>query len=483
MREELDFSLPGDSQREKKKGGRLGAFFSILTFLLLLVLLFLQLFSKPRGRGESREEEYGLEALASRLENRNLKGPAARTWEKFLESADLSREARARKLFQVGQLYMEDGAFEKALESFYKSELVAKLDALTGEMDRLRAECFRRLGNLTGLSVEIQARTSLEGEEGGDHSVVLAEIGEKRITLADVKRRIEEMVEMQVRQYESFLSGDAIQEQKERILEQFQSPRMRESILEDMVNQAILEREALRRKLGQDPEIEKELEEVRQRFFSQKVIQDEFRKRIAISDSDLKDYYEAHKEIYRVPEKARVSLIVTEGEPQAQEALEALKLGKPFEECANEFSVDEETKKNGGEIPEEVAKGGTITGIGNDPEVHGHLFSLKPGEVSSAPIRVKDRYYLFKMRERIPERIKTFEEVKGEVQNAKRREKEEEVFKDLIERLKEEFKIVVYKGRLSPSLEMKEKEGEEGREEGGEKKEPKGKEPGEKAPK
>jgi parvulin-like peptidyl-prolyl isomerase len=377
---------------------------------------------------------------------------AAEAWLRYLASAKLSPKEQATRYYDVGKLYQEAGDFERALVNYYRSEAVAEVAELALELSRRKRECFRRLGNIAGLNRELEAMTALvpaggPKQPGGE---VVAEIGREKITMEDVNRRVDQLVELQLKQYAGFMSGEELNRQKEKLVDQLQSKEAKFRLLQDMIAQEVLLREAMKRGLDKKPENERTMEEFRRSFLSNEVLEAETEQKVNVTESDLRDYYNAHKEDFREKAKVEISQIVTEKEEDAEKVLAALKEGKSFEECAKEFSTDEATKEKGGEVEGAIEKGGEIPGIGRDVDVHAHLFALKENEVSQKPVKVGEKFHVFKVRKLIPERIKPFEEARSEVERRKTQEKVREVQEALMKRLEAEHNVIIHRSKFLP---------------------------------
>ena len=454
MSDQLDFTLPDEVTRPPGRGKGRGLN-SLLLLLVLVAVVGLGVVAVLRGKAPAPRGGIDPEServLASKLQDRGLNTSSAEAWLRYLTVAKLDPKEKAARYYDVGKLYQAAGDFEKALVNYFRSEAIARVDELGVELNRRKMECFRRLGNIAGLNRELDAMTSLAPpgttkEAGAD---VVAEIGPEKITMEDVSRRIDEVVDLQLKQFSSFMGKEELNKQKERLVDRFRSKEEKFRMLQSMVAEEVLLREAMKRDLDKRAENERAIEEFRRSLLANQVLEAETEQKVNITESDLKDYYGAHREEFR--EKARVSIsqIVTEKEEDAATVLGKLKEGKSFEECAKEFSTDEATKEKGGEVEGPIEKGGPIPGIGVNVDVHAHLFALKENEVSSKPVKVSEKFYIFKVRKLIPERIKPFEEVRADVERRKTQEKVREVREALIQRLHTEHNVIIHRSEFLP---------------------------------
>ena len=103
MDEKLDFSLP-----QKPTGGPFANKIIVALLLILTALGAANLFKNSSSGGSaSQADTSGLSAgqikqLATKLAQRNLHAQAAKVWQDYLASADLTAAERAKALFRRG---------------------------------------------------------------------------------------------------------------------------------------------------------------------------------------------------------------------------------------------------------------------------------------------------------------------------------------------------------------------------------------------
>ena len=226
MEEKLDFSLP-EKKQNKSIAGRL----VIVLLVILVILSTVNLLVKPTGQlAESGKQSSGLtteqtKQLATRLAQRNLYQQGAEVWQDYLSAADLSDTERAKGLFQVGMLLERGGSLEEAIEYYYRSEMVAKLDELEPQINTHIKGCFERLGKFSALRYELMDRTSFKQTKPAG-AKILAEIGAEKITESDLDAIIESSIDNQLSPMAAFMTPQQLNEQKARMLEQFKDPKI-----------------------------------------------------------------------------------------------------------------------------------------------------------------------------------------------------------------------------------------------------------------
>jgi foldase protein PrsA len=105
--------------------------------------------------------------------------------------------------------------------------------------------------------------------------------------------------------------------------------------------------------------------------------------------------------------KAKVLQIALRSEADAQDVIKKLNLGADFADMAREVSVDNVSRRKGGEIPP----------LGRGSPLGDAAFNLKPGQFSQL-IRTPDGIHIVKLLEMIPAADKHLEEVKGEIRES-----------------------------------------------------------------
>lgn len=121
----------------------------------------------------------------------------------------------------------------------------------------------------------------------------------------------------------------------------------------------------------------------------------------AISEKRIEDYYFAHREDYRIPEKRRILYAVFPEQPSREDSISILELarelktrldkGEDFAELAREYS-DDRSGENGGDLGF-FGRGQMV------PEFEEAAFSAKTGEIVG-PVLSKFGYHLIKVTDR-----------------------------------------------------------------------------------
>ncbi len=174
---------------------------------------------------------------------------------------------------------------------------------------------------------------------------------------------------------------------------------------------------------------------------------DALQKQLQLTDADVKAYYDAHLDKFKQPDLVSVRhiLVAVKQDPQAKEGLtdaEALKRiaklqadlkkkGTTFADLAKKFSDDPGSKDSGG-LYEDVDPSNW------DPAFAKAAESQPIGKVG-APVKTRYGYHLIKVEGRKAARTIPFEEAKAEAQQQALREKQGQVWEQLMDRLKKEI--------------------------------------------
>ncbi len=449
MEEKLDFSLP-----EKKQKKPVPTRVSIVLLLILAVLalanLVLQLSGKDTGPdvtapGLSAEQT---KQLATKLAQRNLYHRAAKVWQDYLSIGQLTQPERARAMFQIGTLLEKAGAYAEAVEYYYRSETVAKLDELAPQINTHIKDCFERLGKFSALRYELMDRTSFNhsAQAGGK---IVAEIGAEKITEADLDAIIENGIDNQLSPMAAFMTAEQFGEQKKKMLEQYRNPQTRQQYLYTWLAQEILYRQALEERLTEDSEVRKLLDELTRGVLSQHLMNHQLADKIHVTETDLQTYYTANKDQYVEPARAKISHILLDDEQQASNLIGRIKGGEDFGEMAKQFSKDESTKENGGKIDVDVTRGSYIQVIGESEELNEKIFAADAPAVLDTPVKTEKGWEIVKVETKQAKRQKSFDEVRQQVMLMLTSQKRQDVQQEYIKQMMDKYNVIIHTSALT----------------------------------
>lgn len=204
--------------------------------------------------------------------------------------------------------------------------------------------------------------------------------------------------------------------------ERFETSTGRQDLLASLVDKKLLVQEAERRGLHEDPELARQVRELRERLLVQALLAAEERRTGPPTEAELRAYFEAHRLEFQAPEQVRVRRLLIQvpaGAPASvrREAREKLARvtrevspRKGFEALARELGQGPE-RARGGDLGFLARGGGAETAL-----EEAALALQRPGQLSG-PLDLAEGVAVVQLVERRAPRPRTFEEARGEVGN------------------------------------------------------------------
>ncbi|MCX8031279.1 MAG: peptidylprolyl isomerase [Thermodesulfovibrionales bacterium] len=229
---------------------------------------------------------------------------------------------------------------------------------------------------------------------------VLARVGDKTITKADLERIISYYPSNQQKRIQS-------------------TPMLKKEVLERYIQGIVISKIAISKGFDKQPKIKERLELMTNDFLANQFIQQEVIGKIDVSEAEAKEYFNKYKEEFIIPEmiKVRHILIRAEKNKPAQERkalrdkaealLQRVKKGEDFAKLASEHSEDPRSKAKGGEL--DFFHRGMMA-----PEFEKAAFALKPGQISEI-VESQFGYHIIKLEERKEAYQPSFDEIKDKV--------------------------------------------------------------------
>ncbi|MEJ7598321.1 MAG: peptidyl-prolyl cis-trans isomerase [Kofleriaceae bacterium] len=258
---------------------------------------------------------------------------------------------------------------------------------------------------------------------------VLAKIDDVSITLGEFQERLNR--------------------QSPTIRQRYTSLEQKKEFLDSMVRFEVLAKEAYRRGIEKDSEVVRTMKQV----MIQKLMKDEFDAKVtadAVSDPEMKTYYDANLAEYVKPDEVRVSAIIVKNKAQADRvALEARgeagKTNKGFRDLVTKYSADEDTKLRGGDLRYFDAASKELPA----PVVKAALALYTTGDVSGAIDAGNGTFYVLKQTGRRKSIVQSFEAAKPQIRNKLFRDKRLQAQKDFVEGLRTRSKIEINEANLA----------------------------------
>jgi len=255
------------------------------------------------------------------------------------------------------------------------------------------------------------------GEKKGD---VVAKIDTDVITTKDVEREINALPEFA----KEFFKG---QEGMARLVD-------------ELVKKEMLYLEAKKKGLDKDEEFQRKFEEIKKNALITRLLEKEIKAIPQLTDKEVKDYYDGHKDEFVQANAVRLSQIVVKSEDDAKKVYERLQKGEPFNKLAAEVSLDKASAKSGGDLG--LFKRGEM-----NQDLEKVAFTLKKNQISM-PVPLKDGIHILVVTD-IKGTALDFDKAKGSISQQLMAKKQQDGLEKFIEGLKKNYKIEVNKDSFS----------------------------------
>jgi len=205
-------------------------------------------------------------------------------------------------------------------------------------------------------------------------------------------------------------------------------------VLDQMISEKLLIQEAKDMGLGEDKDVLEQIKKMTEQILVQALIEREILNKLKVNDEEVLEYYEENKDSFTEKEQVHLYNILLENEEEAQDVLEQLKAGGDFSEIAKEKSTGPSAAQ-GGDLGY-LTKGTII------PEIENVVFALELEKLSEV-IKTDFGFHILKITEKKPEIVKTIEEVKEDIIETLLPVKQKEAFENLLEELKGKAEIEI----------------------------------------
>ena len=200
------------------------------------------------------------------------------------------------------------------------------------------------------------------------------------------------------------------------------TPELRKSIRDALVNQEIVAQEAVKKGLDKQPNVAARIELDRQMTLINAYF-DDYLKKNPITDDMLRKEYERLKP--QLPGREyRVRHILVEKEDDAKNIIAQIKKGGSFEKLAAEHSNDPGSKARGGDLDWGPAER-YVKPFGDA------LKALKKGQMTDAPVHTDFGYHIIRLDDERAMKTPTFEESKQQLQQLVQGQMVQKVIADL----------------------------------------------------
>jgi peptidyl-prolyl cis-trans isomerase C len=282
-----------------------------------------------------------------------------------------------------------------------------------------------------GTKVQESGAASASGQKASEKKgETLATVGDLTITTEDFRKRL--------------------MRQSPLLRARYNTVERKKQFLDNMVRFELLAREARRRGLDQDPDVQETLKKV----MVQKLIRQlNEGKGEPIPEEKLREFYQSHIDNYVKPERVRIAQIfVRVDDPkkaaQAKKRVQAIlaevkkRASEPtgFQLIAREKSDDASTRDRGGDLGYHTRE--ELSSLWGDALAEAAFGLEKVGDVS-AIVHTDKGFHILKLTGKQKALNRTFDQVRLQIEGMVRREERTKLFNDFVEGLKKKEGVTI----------------------------------------
>lgn len=215
----------------------------------------------------------------------------------------------------------------------------------------------------------------------------------------------------------------------------YQNPQGRAMILEELIARALFLADAKKNMLEYEEAFKQELARTKDRLLAGYAI-DKALAKVAVTDEELKKYYNDNQDKMMSPEAVSASHILVKEEQEALDLLQKIEAGElSFEAAAKEHSTCP-SGQNGGNLGE-FGRGQMV------PEFDEACFSMTVGEMRG-PVKTQFGYHIIRLNGKKEATVFPFDEVKEELYQRLLAEKQQAAYRSRVNQLKILYPVEKY---------------------------------------
>lgn len=219
-----------------------------------------------------------------------------------------------------------------------------------------------------------------------------------------------------------------------KVATQFNGPEGIKKLITQMAQQELFYLDAVEKGLDKDAIFIKEVEKTTEVLLRQYAI-NKFLSTITVSEDEMQKFYEQNKQKFVQPETIKASHILVKNEETANKIISELDNGLKFEDAAEQYSLCP-SKERGGDLGF-FSRGKMV------PEFEEVAFGLEKGSVTREPVKTQFGYHVVKRTGRRDAMQLSFSEAKEMVRKQLILRRQEKVYFDKVEELKNKYKIKI----------------------------------------
>lgn len=208
-------------------------------------------------------------------------------------------------------------------------------------------------------------------------------------------------------------------------------------ILDGVINRKLVAKKAIKDGIEKDSQYLEAIKRIKEDLALQVWQKNELDK-IKFTDTEKKDFYDKNKSKFVVPETFEASHILVEKEDEAKNIIKEINKATNKEEKFKELALKSKDSngQNGGYL-------GKFAAEQMVPEFANAIKELPKGAYSKVPTKTEFGYHIIYVKDKIPSKTLSFEEVKDNINQAMTAEKFNMKLDNLVQELRKNSKIVI----------------------------------------
>jgi peptidyl-prolyl cis-trans isomerase C len=200
------------------------------------------------------------------------------------------------------------------------------------------------------------------------------------------------------------------------------TPQLRDSVKETLINQEIISQEAVKRGLDKNPDVAARIDISKQDTLVNAYVQDYLRRNPVTEETLRKEYDRIKAQLGSKEYKPRHVLV--ENEEEAKDIIARVKKGASFEKLAVEKSKDPGSKEDGGALDWSVPTS-YVKPFGDA------LAKLKKGQMTDAPVKSEFGWHVIRLDDERALKVPSYDEVKPNLQRGMQQQSLQKAVADL----------------------------------------------------
>ena len=247
-------------------------------FALFLMAIILFLWGCGEKKGKSLEDLSSRISLASQLSSKGLYTEASEEYKAALAQPGITSKKRSNICYLLGNVYFENlKDYEKALAWYIRAKHYDPESPALQQITERTVTSLERIGRSLDAQNVLSEATYLAGEETRRFpGKVVAQIGERKITLGEIENEIQKLPP----EYQKRFSDN---QEKLAFLKQY-------------VQKDLLFQMAQRAGLNKEPKIREQVGDFEKMLLAQQVYKTNVMDKVNVTPEEIRLYFEGHKE-------------------------------------------------------------------------------------------------------------------------------------------------------------------------------------------